>query len=121
MFQEHHVMQDRLGELQDQVRHLGYRGLWGPAVPSDSGKRTTGGVGIVTKPYIAASVPAGLASHIVEPGRICAAHVHRGVPGGSVAFSAYFLTSTGAGLSTSTWWPSCAAVSPRWRPTDTIG
>eukprot|EP00959_Pyramimonas_sp_CCMP1952_P327468 6855430-Pyramimonas_sp.AAC.1 len=77
-------MQDLLGELQGQVRHLGYRGLCAPAVPSDSGNGTAGGAGIVTKPYIAVAVPKGLESHVVGPGRIYAAHVHRGVPGGLV-------------------------------------
>ncbi|CAK0866202.1 unnamed protein product [Prorocentrum cordatum] len=81
-FQEHHRMQDRLWELQDQ---------------SESGEGTTGGAGMVTEPYIAVAVPKGLAFHVVKFGGTCAAHVCRGVPGGLHAFPGYCFTSEAMG------------------------
>ena len=41
--QEHHVDIVRLGEFQDRVADLGWRGLWAPAVGTDRGNRRGSG------------------------------------------------------------------------------
>eukprot|EP00959_Pyramimonas_sp_CCMP1952_P061038 1275199-Pyramimonas_sp.AAC.1 len=65
----------------------GWRGLWAPAIRSNSGAGTTGGVAVLVPSHITATAPPQRDSHILIPGRAVACHVRWGLPGGLVVIS----------------------------------
>ena len=92
--QEHHVNVGRLGEFQDRVADLGFRGLWSPASTTSKGG-TSGGAAILGPSSTTLTAPPGLESHIIWDARAVAAHCHWGVPGGIVVICAYLDTELG--------------------------
>ena len=89
--QEHHVEVGKLGEFQDKIGDLGWRGLWTPAATTTRGG-TTGGVAIVAPTTIMLTRPPGLESHVLWGARAIAAHAQWGVRGGIIIINAYLNT-----------------------------
>ena len=80
---------------------MGWRGVLAPATPTGGGD-TTGGEAVLARSDIgvkAAPAPVGGWQHgavgVLAPGRLVAAHVHRGPPFGVIAASAHLITSVG--------------------------
>ncbi|CAK0871605.1 unnamed protein product, partial [Prorocentrum cordatum] len=95
--QETHVDQEHLADKQHAMLDAGWKGLWAPAISSDSGAGTSGGVAVLVPSYITAMAPPQLDSHILIPGRAVACHVRWGLPGGLVVISAYLKDGEGSG------------------------
>ncbi|CAK0789256.1 unnamed protein product, partial [Prorocentrum cordatum] len=90
--QEHHAKAegDALAKLQNKVRAAGYHGIWEPALPGQ-GVGSRGGVAVLAPLRVVITKPPGLDSHVLQEGRMMAAHVHAGVKGGFVMLSCYFI------------------------------
>ncbi|CAK0796737.1 unnamed protein product, partial [Prorocentrum cordatum] len=89
---EHHAKAegDALAKLQNKVRAAGYHGIWEPALPGQ-GVGSRGGVAVLAPLRVVITKPPGLDSHVLQEGRMMAAHVHAGVKGGFVMLSCYFI------------------------------
>ncbi|CAK0906391.1 unnamed protein product, partial [Prorocentrum cordatum] len=95
--QETHVDQEHLADKQHAMLDAGWKGLWAPAIRSDSGAGTTGGVAVLVPSHITATAPPQCDSHILIPGRAVACHVRWGLPGGLVVISVYLKDGEGLG------------------------
>ncbi|CAK0881235.1 unnamed protein product, partial [Prorocentrum cordatum] len=99
--QEHHVAESEVPRAERDLRDLGFHGVIAPAVPTGQGG-TSGGVAILVPAHIAVAAgptpPDGWCEGkrgVLSAGRLAAAHVYWGPPGGVVITSAYFVTSVG--------------------------
>ena len=92
--QEHRAVESRMAAVQSRVADAGYHGLWAPALDTEAGD-SSGGVAVLAKSNIMVTAPPGRSDHVLEPGRMVAAHVHYGVAGGLVVVAVYLRVGEG--------------------------
>ncbi|CAK0819294.1 unnamed protein product [Prorocentrum cordatum] len=106
--QEHRALPADVARSESDVLDLVYRGIFAPDDPTGHGD-SSGGAAVLTPAQVAASaVPPprdGWADGLVGAlarGRIAAAHVHWGAPGGIALLSVHFHAGFGAGARSAT-------------------